>query len=110
MRAELPQLLEQPKLFRDQGGGKGLCDLLLVMPDNVVFSDKRCVLEPKKSLELYLSRWFTFAIGNAAEQGWVAECWLHRYEDSVSLDSKYSQRPRVPLPYPSIACYHLVAP
>lgn len=102
-------LWSYPRPFRDQGGGKELCDLLVVMGDDVVvFSDKHCVLEPKKSLGLDWSRWFRSAIGKAADQAWGAERWLRRYPDRVFLDPRCSQRLPVPLPDPSVARYHLV--
>lgn len=41
--------------FRDQGSGKEICDLLVVLGDDVIiFSDKHCLLTPKHSLALRL--------------------------------------------------------
>ena len=46
-------LWSYPRPFRNQGGNKELCDLLVVMGDDViVFSDKHCVLKPKSTLEV----------------------------------------------------------
>ena len=41
--------------------------------DLIIFSDKHCVLEPKKSLELDWARWFRAAVYGGAKQAWGAE-------------------------------------
>jgi len=54
-------LWSYPRPFRDQGNKihKEICDLLVVMGDDIlIFSDKHCVLEPKKSLAIDWQRWF----------------------------------------------------
>ncbi len=61
-----------------------MCDLLAVMGDDViVFSDKHCVLEPRKSLEIDWQRWFRAAVQAGAKQAWGAERWLRDYPQRV---------------------------
>lgn len=102
-------LWSYPRPFRDQGGNKELCDLLVVMGDDVVvFSDKRCVLEPKKSLEIDWQRWFRAAVQAGAKQAWGAERWLRDHPHRVFLDPACTRRLPVRVPPSEIARYHLV--
>lgn len=98
-----------PRPFRDQGGNKELCDLLVVMGDDViVFSDKHCVLEPKKSLKIDWRRWFRSAVQAGANQAWGAERWLREYPQRVFLDPACTRPLPVRIPPPETARYHLV--
>lgn len=102
-------LWSYPRPFRDQGGNKEICDLLVVMGDNViVFSDKDCVLEPKKSLEIDWQRWFRAAVRAGAKQAWGAERWLRDYPHRVFLDPACTRPLPVRVPPPDRARYHLV--
>jgi len=51
--------------------------------DVIVFSDKHCVLEPRKSLEIDWQRWFRAAVQAGAKQAWGAERWLRDYPQRV---------------------------
>ncbi len=98
-----------PRPFRDQGGNKELCDLLVVMGDDViVFSDKHCILEPKKSLEIDWQRWFRSAVQAGAKQAWGAERWLRDHPQRVFLDPACTRALPVRVPPPDTARYHLV--
>ncbi len=100
-------LWSYPRPFRDQGGGKELCDLLVVMGDDVIiFSDKHCLLEPKKSLELDWKRWFRSAVSEAADQAWGAERWLRNNPDRVFIDPE-CQHP-LAIPRGDSVRFHLV--
>jgi hypothetical protein len=102
-------LWSYPRPFRDQAGNKEICDLLVVMGDDVViFSDKHCVLEPKKSLEVDWGRWFRSAVQAGAKQAWGAERWLREHPDRVFLDPACLTRLPVDVPPPDRARYHLV--
>lgn len=102
-------LWSYPRPFRDQGGNKELCDLLVVMGDDViVFSDKHCVLEPKKTLEIDWQRWFRSAVQGGAKQAWGAERWLRDYPSRVFLDPECTRPLPVRIPPPERARYHLV--
>lgn len=102
-------LWSYPRPFRDQGGGKELCDLLVVMGNDVIiFSDKHCTLEPRQTLDVDWSRWFRAAVKGGAKQAWGAERWLREQPHRVFLDPGCSRPLPVPLPDPGVARYHLV--
>jgi len=98
-----------PRPFRDQGGNKELCDLLVIMGEDVIiFSDKHCLLEPNKDLEIDWQRWFRSAVQAEAKQAWGAERWLRQHPGRVFLDPECSRPLPVPIPHPDSARYHLV--
>lgn len=102
-------LWSYPRPFRDQGGGKELCDLLVVMGhDVIVFSDKHCALVPKSGLEVDWSRWFRSAVWSGAKQAWGAARWLREQPERVFLDEECTRPLPVALPDPDSARYHLV--
>lgn len=95
--------------FRNQGGYKEICDLVVIMGDEVIiFSDKHCLLTPKKTLEVDWARWFRAAVKAGAIQAWGAERWIREHPDRVFLDPECTRRLPVPLPSPERARYHLV--
>ncbi len=58
-----------PNTYRDQGGPKELCDLLVVSGNNIIiFSDKRCAFPDTGDLKLDWSRWYRKAILGSAQQ------------------------------------------
>jgi hypothetical protein len=103
-------LWSYPRPFRDQGGGKELCDLLVVLGNDViVFSDKHCDLKVTgDDLALQWARWFKKAVSGGARQAWGAERWLREQIDRVFLDPECRHPIPVPLPDPREARYHLV--
>jgi len=79
--------------YRDQGGGKELCDLLVVCGNRLIlFSDKSCSFPSTGDLHLDWSRWYRKAVNASAQQLIGAERWLKKYPDKIYLDSKCSQR------------------
>jgi SEC-C motif len=102
-------LWSYPRPFRDQGGGKELCDLLVVCGDDVIiFSDKHCVLEPKTNLDLDWKRWFRSAVSAAADQARGAERWLRNNSHRVFVDPECRQPLPVSIPTGAVARFHLV--
>jgi GNAT superfamily N-acetyltransferase len=98
-----------PRPFRNQGGNKELCDLLVVMGDDaIVFSDKHCALEPRATLEVDWQRWFRSAVESGARQGWGALRWLREHPERVFLDPECRHSLPIQLPSPDTARYHLV--
>ncbi|MFN2506063.1 MAG: hypothetical protein ABR540_17880 [Acidimicrobiales bacterium] len=98
-----------PRPFRDQGGNKEICDLVVVMGDDaIIFSDKHCSLTPKKTLEIDWQRWFRSAVQAGAGQAWGAERWFRDHPHRVFLNPECTERFPVPLPAPDRARYHLV--
>lgn len=102
-------LWSYPTVFRDQGGGKEICDLLVVCENDViVFSDKHCKFGSEKSLTVEWGRWFKRVVRDGAEQAWGAERWLRDFPNRVFLDKKCKQPFPVPLPAPSDLRFHLI--
>jgi len=102
-------LWSYPRPFRNQGGNKELCDLLVVMGDDViVFSDKHCVLKPKSTLEVDWKRWFHSAVSAGARQARGAVRWLRQHPQRVYLDPDCRHPLPVRLPRPDAARHHLV--
>ncbi len=102
-------LWSYPRPFRDQGGNKELCDLLVIMGEDViVFSDKHCELAPDKPLEVSWKRWFRSAVQAGAKQAWGAERWLREHPERVFIDPACSSALPVRVPSPESARYHLV--
>ncbi len=80
-------LWSYPNLFRDQGGGHELCDLLVVFGDDVIiFSDKSCAFPRTGKLETDWSRWYRRSVRDSAKQVFGAERWIRRHPDRVFLD------------------------
>ncbi|HXT13498.1 MAG TPA: SEC-C domain-containing protein [Candidatus Angelobacter sp.] len=104
-----------PGVYRDQGKsgsqnqGKEICDLLVVCGEHVIiFSDKHCVFQSDKRIELAWQRWFKKAIWESAEQAWGAERWLRQYPTRVFLDRQCTKPLPIDLPDHAKAKYHLV--
>jgi len=76
--------------------------------DVVVFSDKHCVLEPKKSLDIDWQRWFRSAVQAGAKQAWGAERWLRDHPHRVFSDPICTRPLPIRVPPPDTARYHLV--
>jgi len=94
---------------RDQGGGKELCDLLVVAGEDVIiFSDKHCTLTEHPQLDVAWRRWMKAAVSDGARQAWGAERWLKQYPDRVFVDEQCQVPFPFALPSPETARYHLV--
>ena len=88
--------------YRDQGGPKELCDLLVVYGNHVIlFSDKSCAFPNSGDLKVDWSRWFRAAILESARQLRGAERWLKQHSDRVFVDNKCTQQ--LPLAIDSLA-------
>lgn len=102
-------LWSYPGVYRDQGGGKEVCDLLVVFRNHIIiFSDKDCVFPDTGNLTNDWNRWYKRAIKNSAEQIWGAERWIKEYPDRLFLDSKCQQRFPIELPDPTNATFHRI--
>ncbi|WP_437226060.1 YecA family protein [Planctomicrobium sp. SH661] len=81
------RLWSYPNPYRNQGGGKELCDLLVVCGDDVIiFSDKSCDYPSTGKPDLEWSRWYRRAIEKSAQQIFGAERWIRERPDQVFLD------------------------
>ena len=82
------RLWSYPNLYRDQGGGKELCDVLIVFDrDIVVFSDKSCAYPDTDDEVKDWARWFRRSIRDSARQVYGAERWIRNHPDRIFLDA-----------------------
>lgn len=89
------RLWSYPNLYRDQGGGKELCDVLIVFgSDIIVFSDKSCTYPDSGDEVKDWARWFKRSIVDSARQVYGAERWIRHHPDRIFLDPGCKQ----PLP------------
>lgn len=103
------RLWSYPNLYRDQGGGKELCDLLVVSGDHIIiFSDKSCVFPNTGDIVRDWQRWFRRSIWGAAKQIYGAERWIRNHPDRIFLDPKCENRLPIELPPPATARFHRV--
>lgn len=95
--------------FRDQGGPKELCDLLVVYGHHIIlFSDKSCALGDTGDLKLDWSRWFRSAVRDSANQVRGAERWLKQHPERVFVDNTCSQRLPLSLDHAPKCQFHRV--
>lgn len=109
-RSSFLSLWSYQGLFRDQGGGKEICDLLVVFgPHILIFSDKYCEFPDTGDLQTDWNRWFKKSIAKSAQQIWGAERWLKEHPDRVFLDQGCTQRLPIYLPSVSDMRVHRIA-
>lgn len=105
-------LWSYPGIYRDQGrrgGGKEVCDLLVVFEDHVlIFSDKSCDFPDTGDLKADWTRWFRRAIEKAADQAWGAERWIREHPDRLFVGPECRQRFPLPLGDPTKLQFHRV--
>ena len=81
------RLWSYANLYRDQGGGKELCDVLIVSaPHIIVFSDKSCTYPESGDEVRDWARWFKRSIKKSAQQVYGAERWIRHNPDRIFLD------------------------
>lgn len=80
-------LWSYPGIYRDQGGGKEVCDLLVVFDQHIlIFSDKYCEFPDTGNVQLDWNRWFRKAVQKSANQIWGAERWIQENPHRLFLD------------------------
>lgn len=102
-------LWSYPGIYRDQGDGKEICDLLIVFEDHIlIFSDKYCEFPKSGNLVTDWNRWFRKAIWKSAKQIWGAERWIKSHPDRIFLDRNCTQKFPLDLPEPGEAVFHRI--
>jgi len=102
-------LWSYPGIYRDQGGGKEICDLLVVFEEHIlIFSDKYCKFPQSGDLETDWIRWFRRAVWKSAKQVWGAERWLKSHRDRIFLDRNCTQKFPLDLPKPDEVIFHRI--
>ena len=80
------RLWSYPNLYRDQSGGKELCDVLIVFDrDIIIFSDKSCAYPDTGDEVRDWTRWFSKSISASARQVYGAERWIRHHPDRIFL-------------------------
>ena len=78
-----------PNLFRDQEGGKEICDLIVVFGNDVLLiSDKQIEFNSEKDELIAWKRWYKDAITKSFKQTKGAERWIKTYPDRLFVDKK----------------------
>lgn len=78
-----------PNLFRDQEGGKEICDLIVVFGNDILLiSDKEIEFKSEKGELVGWKRWYRDAITKSFKQTKGAERWIRSYADRLFVDKK----------------------
>lgn len=92
------------------GGGKELCDLLVIFGDDVLlFSDKECAFPEDDNVKVAWARWYKRAIGKSAKQLVGASNALRRHTTRLFSDAACKKPLPLSLPKPDRMRIHLVA-
>lgn len=95
--------------FRDQGGPKEICDLLVLCgEDIIIFSDKSCAFIDSGDLQRDWERWYRRAIGNSVKQIHGGERWIRQHPDRIFLNKDLDQPIPVAIGDPSKLQVHRV--
>lgn len=96
--------------FREQGGPKELCDLLVLFGDHVIlFSDKSCEFPNSGELDRDWARWYRRAIHESAKQAFGAERWIKKHPERIYLDNKCQHKLPIAFPAADKCRFHRVA-
>lgn len=96
--------------YTDEGGGKELCDFLVVFGnDIIIFSDKHCKYPEAENHKVSWGRWYRAAINKSSRQLAGALSFIERYPERIYLDSECKSPLPIPLPPASVRKIHLVA-
>lgn len=86
------RLWTYPNLFRDQGGGKEVCDLVVAFDDVfILFSDKQIAFQ-QGPLDKAWTRWKRRAVLNSIDQLVGAKRWILNHPNRLFLDPECKQR------------------
>jgi len=81
------QFWTYPRAFKDQGGGKEICDLLVVFGNDIlIFSDKAVRFDRAGNIKTAWSRWFSRAVEGGARQVIGAERWIRDFPGRIFVD------------------------
>jgi hypothetical protein len=101
-------LWSHPRPFRKEKQPKEVCDLLVVLGDDVIiFSDKQCAYNVSRN-DVAWKRWFKASVLKSAEQAWGAERMLRQHPHTIFADEACTRRLPVDLPAGPNARYHIV--
>lgn len=96
--------------YTDEGGGKELCDFLVVFGNDVIiFSDKHCEYPKTGDDSISWRRWYKSAIDKSSRQLAGASSFIERFPDRVFLDSECKYPLAIPLPPAGKRKIHLIA-
>lgn len=115
VRSSVLSLWSYPNPFVDHGlsrngGGKELCDLLVIFGDDVLlFSDKECAFTSAEDPQVAWSRWYRRAIEKSCKQLAGAEAAIRKPHTRLFVDARCTTELPVPLPLLDRMRVHLIA-
>nr|WP_297353547.1 hypothetical protein [uncultured Caldimonas sp.] len=115
VRGSILSLWSMPGPYVDDGlarngGGKELCDLLVIFGDDVLlFSDKKCAFPEGSDIHVAWARWYRRAIAKSAHQLVGASNSLRRRTTRLFVDASCKTPLPLALPEPNRMRIHLVA-
>jgi hypothetical protein len=96
--------------YTDEGGGKELCDFLVVFGnDIIIFSDKHCKYPAAENHNTSWKRWYKTAVNKSSRQLVGASSFIERFPERIYLDAECKYPLPIPLPSASKRKIHLVA-
>jgi len=97
-------------LFRDQGGGKELCDLVVAFGNHVIlFSDKSCQFPNTGDTKIDWARWYRRAVRDSEKQLVGAERWIRQFPDRIFMGHSCVENLPIPLPeHGEMVFHHIV--
>lgn len=96
--------------YTDEGGGKELCDFMVVFgSDIIIFSDKHCKFPKHDDIKIAWYRWYRSAIEKSAKQLAGAASFVERFPERIYLDSDCKRPLPIPLPPSDSRKIHLIA-
>ncbi len=102
-------LWSYPRVYKDQGGGKEVCDLLVVFKNHVIiFSDKYCKFPETNNPQQDWDRWYKRAIVDSANQLYGAERWIKSFPKRLFLDHLCTKHFPLEIPSPEKADFHRI--
>lgn len=96
--------------YTDEGGGKELCDFLVVFgSDVIIFSDKHCEFPKHADIKVAWYRWYRSAIEKSAKQLAGAASFVERFPERIYLDSGCEHPLPIPIASSDRLKIHLIA-
>lgn len=102
-------LYSYSNVFRRRTPPSELCDLLVVVGDDIIiFSDKHCIYGEHIDPLVNWKRWFRSAVLDSAKQLWGAESWIKQFSSELYLNPQNTVRFPIPISISSNIRIHLI--
>lgn len=102
-------LYSYPNVFGKREPAMELCDLLVVVGDDIIiFSDKSCAYGKHPNPETNWSHWVRNAIFNSKKQLVGAEKTIRNFPNEIYLDAKKAEKFPIPISITNATRFHLI--